>query len=144
MTVAQPPKKIWKPTNAPTVIRSSNGYCSHTTTRPNHDHLRLIGNGVSRSATTYRQCSHVQALREWRPFFPKFGEGDEDRDAFYWDTETHGLVGASRLEAIAKKNYPRCSRPSRCRHPSPRSCFRFRHCPLPSQPLMQNVIASFL
>ena len=35
------------------------------------------------------------------PLFPKFGEGDEDRDAFYWDTETHGLVGASRLEAIA-------------------------------------------
>ena len=43
----------------------------------------------------------MQALREWRPFFPKFGEGDENRDAFYWDTETHGLVGASRLEAIA-------------------------------------------
>ena len=48
----------------------------------------------------------MQALREWRPFFPKFGERDGDRDAFYWDTETHGLVGVSRLEAIAKKLSP--------------------------------------
>ena len=48
----------------------------------------------------------MQALREWRPFFPKFGEGDEDRDAFYWGTETDGFAGASRLAAIAKKTIP--------------------------------------